>query len=96
MKWLLAQVAARPEEPRRACSHPTRRRITAFVFPTHFELNRPRLDRALGHRPAWSGDVRVAMEGAPAPGEYSEVGIVNASGTAQDATLPAVLKALQT
>lgn len=46
-------------------------------------------------RPAWSGDVKVVMDGAPLPGAYDEVAIVNATGTVRDATLPAVIGALQ-
>lgn len=46
-------------------------------------------------RPPWSGEVRVLMEGAPIAGEYTEVGIVTASGSAADATLPTVVSALQ-
>lgn len=46
-------------------------------------------------RPAWSGDVKVSMEGAAVAGEYDEVAIVTATGSAMDATLPAVLGALQ-
>ena len=46
-------------------------------------------------RPAWSGEVRVVMDGAPAPTEYDEIAIVTASGTATSATLPEVVSALQ-
>ena len=46
-------------------------------------------------RPAWSGEVKVLMEGAPVPSAYDEVAIVNATGTADQATLPAVIGALQ-
>jgi len=46
-------------------------------------------------RSAWSGDVQVLMEGEPVPGRYGEVAIVTATGTAAEATLPAVIAALQ-
>jgi hypothetical protein len=46
-------------------------------------------------RQAWAGAVKVVMDGAPAPGAYDEVAIVNATGTAGNATLPAVIGALQ-
>jgi ABC-type sulfate transport system permease subunit len=46
-------------------------------------------------RTAWSGPVRIVMEGAPAPGEYDEIAIVTATGAGADATLPTVLDALQ-
>jgi len=46
-------------------------------------------------RPAWSGEVKVLMEGAPVPTAYDEVAIVNATGTVGEATLPAVIRALQ-
>ena len=46
-------------------------------------------------RPAWSGDVKILMEGAPVPSSYDEVAIVNATGSAGEATLPAVIGALQ-
>ena len=43
----------------------------------------------------WSGEVKVLMEGAPVPAKYEEVAIVNATGGAAQATLPAVIGALQ-
>jgi hypothetical protein len=46
-------------------------------------------------RAAWPGEVKVLMEGAPVPGAYDEVAIVNATGSASQATLPAVIGALQ-
>ena len=46
-------------------------------------------------RPAWSGDVKILMEGAPVPSSYDEVAIVNATGSTGEATLPAVIGALQ-
>jgi len=46
-------------------------------------------------RSAWSGDVRVLMEGEPVSGPYGEVAIVTATGTAAEATLPAAIEALQ-
>lgn len=46
-------------------------------------------------RPAWSGEVKIVMEGAPVPGTYDEVAIVNAIGSVGEATLPAVIGALQ-
>jgi hypothetical protein len=44
---------------------------------------------------AWSGEVKVLMEGAPVPVKYEEIAIVNATGVAREATLPAVIGALQ-
>jgi hypothetical protein len=46
-------------------------------------------------RTPWSGEVKVSMEGAQVAGEYEEVAIVTATGRAMDATLPAVVGALQ-
>jgi len=46
-------------------------------------------------RPAWSGEVKVLMEGTPVPAAYDEVAIVNATGSASQATLPTVIGALQ-
>ena len=48
-----------------------------------------------GARPAWPGEVKVLMEGAAIPSAYDEVAIVNATGSAGEATLPAVIGALQ-
>lgn len=42
----------------------------------------------------WTGEVKVSMEGAPVAGEYEEVAIVSASGSAFDG-LPTVLGALR-
>jgi len=46
-------------------------------------------------RDVYGGDVKVIMEGAPLNGDYQEVAIVNATGAAAKATLPAVIGALQ-
>ena len=46
-------------------------------------------------RPAWMGPVKVVMEGAPFPGEYEEIAIVTATGTAYEASLPTVVEGLQ-
>lgn len=46
-------------------------------------------------RAPFNGEVRIVMEGAPSPGEVEEVAIVTATGSAADASLPAVLGALQ-
>jgi hypothetical protein len=46
-------------------------------------------------RAAWAGPVRVVMEGSAAPGAYQEVAIVSATGDGSEATLPAVIGALQ-
>lgn len=44
---------------------------------------------------AYTGTVKVMMEGAPIAGEYEEVAIVSATGAASSATLPVVVEALQ-
>jgi hypothetical protein len=46
-------------------------------------------------RPTHSGDVMLRMEGSPDAGKFEEVAIVNATGSAAQATLPAVLGALK-
>jgi hypothetical protein len=46
-------------------------------------------------RAAFTGEVRIVMEGAPLPGDVEEVAIVTATGSGADASLPAVLGALQ-
>jgi hypothetical protein len=46
-------------------------------------------------RPPFAGDVKVVMEGAPLPEAADEIAIVTASGTAKDATLPAILGRLR-
>jgi hypothetical protein len=46
-------------------------------------------------RAPYSGEVRVMVEGSPVALPYEEVAIVNATGSATEATLPAVLGALQ-
>lgn len=43
----------------------------------------------------WTGPVRIVMEGAPGAGAYDEVAVVSARGVSREATLPAVLGALQ-
>jgi len=45
--------------------------------------------------PPFAGEVRVVMEGAPAPGQYQEVAIVTATGAGTEAALPTVLGALR-
>jgi uncharacterized protein YbjQ (UPF0145 family) len=46
-------------------------------------------------RAAFAGEVKIVMEGAPQSGDVEEVAIVTATGFAADASLPAVLGALQ-
>ncbi len=46
-------------------------------------------------RAAYSGSVKVVMDGTQAGGEYEEVAIVSATGSGEHAALPAVLGALQ-
>lgn len=46
-------------------------------------------------RAAYAGEVKVLMEGSPVQGEYDEVGIVTASGSGPQATLPEVIEALR-
>ncbi len=41
------------------------------------------------------GKVQVMMQGAPDPAAFEEIGIVTARGTLSEATLPAVIGALQ-
>ena len=45
--------------------------------------------------PPQSGVVRIVMEGAVLDAAYEEVAVVSATGKSNDATLPAVLGALQ-
>ena len=45
--------------------------------------------------PAYTGQVRIAMEGAATAGEWEEVAIVTATGTHYYAELPTVIAALQ-
>jgi hypothetical protein len=45
--------------------------------------------------PAHDGPVRIVMEGSPAATNYEEVAVVNATGVNGNATLGAVLAALQ-
>jgi hypothetical protein len=45
--------------------------------------------------PPQSGVVRIVMEGALMDASYEEVAVVSATGQGHDATLPAVLGALQ-
>jgi uncharacterized protein YbjQ (UPF0145 family) len=45
--------------------------------------------------PAFTGVVKIVMEGVPVAGEYEEVAIVTATGGALDAALPTVIAALQ-
>jgi hypothetical protein len=40
------------------------------------------------------GEVQIVMEGAPIPGQFTEIAIVTATGTLVRASLPAVLEAL--
>ena len=47
-------------------------------------------------RPAYTGAVRVVLEGAPYEGAVTEVAIVTATGGGANAKLPAVLGQLQT
>jgi hypothetical protein len=44
---------------------------------------------------AWPGEVKILMEGAPVEGKYEEVAIVSATGGGTNASLPAVIGALQ-
>jgi len=44
---------------------------------------------------AWQGEVKVLIEGAPVEGKYEEVAIVSATGGGTNASLPAVIGALQ-
>ena len=46
-------------------------------------------------RPAYSGEVKIVMEGAPTTGQVDEIAVVNAIGAGQDSSLPVILKALQ-
>ena len=46
-------------------------------------------------RAAFTGSVKVVMDGSPGPTDYDEVGIVSATGSGDSAALPAVLGALQ-
>jgi uncharacterized protein YbjQ (UPF0145 family) len=45
--------------------------------------------------PPFAGEVKVVMEGAPAPARYQEVAIVTATGAGAEAALPGVLGALR-
>jgi hypothetical protein len=46
-------------------------------------------------RPPVAGDVKVVMEGAPAPADCEEIAIVTATGSFPAARLPAVIDALK-
>jgi hypothetical protein len=46
-------------------------------------------------RDPYTGAVSIVMEGALVPGAYEEIAIVSATGGGGDASLPAVLGALQ-
>lgn len=46
-------------------------------------------------RAAYAGSVKVVMDGVQAVGEFEEVAIVSATGRGTNASLPAVLGALQ-
>ena len=46
-------------------------------------------------RAAYAGSVKIVMDGAQAEGAYDEVAVVSATGRSLNASLPAVLGALQ-
>ena len=74
------------------------RRILLFAALACTPPNTLRSEHVLtgASRPAaWSGEVKVVMDGAPLPREFDEVAIVNASGSAAQATLPDIIGALQ-
>lgn len=68
--------------------------LAAMALTGCFALTSEHL-RTGAARAAYAGEVKVLMEGAPVQGEYDEVGIVTASGSGLQATLPAVIEALR-